>query len=500
MEKLGAYEMVTGRRLWKNVYDELGGSPGSTSAATCTRRHYERLVLPYVRHLKGEDDKPLPPSKPRKQYKMAKEPRGDDGATERLKAKEEQLGQMMPGRTKIDPIDLVRPPSQEPPQDRTEQPGPAPGSSLPFVGASGCPEAYKRLLSSFYCKETHGIMSPLAKKKLLAQVSKAEALQCQEESCRHGAGSPNGEPQASPAARPPESPRSPGGSPENHRHQLAPQEGSQGPGGSLGEEAQAGPHLPAPTFTGCFHAYPTKVLKPISQHPRDFFPHLKDGVLWGSPGKEEGLPVKESALVWGGDVNRPSAFHRGGSRKGSVCPRPKACWVSPMAKLPAESPVPLPAFPGSSGLSKRSREEEGFVPGGKKTSGSASLSQGGGCQGVWGQVCGAWLGRLLLAGPSPGACPPRGLQGHHDALPTELHWHPGPLKGPGSIPLQPPGHPSLPGSLPGHYSPLAHGRWPYALPPSILRQYPPPQTLPSLIGMARATCHNLCSTPLLFPP
>lgn len=33
---------VTGRRLWKNVYDELGGSRGSTSAATCTRRHYER--------------------------------------------------------------------------------------------------------------------------------------------------------------------------------------------------------------------------------------------------------------------------------------------------------------------------------------------------------------------------------------------------------------------------------------------------------------------------
>lgn len=171
---------VTGRRLWKNVYDELGGSPGSTSAATCTRRHYERygwaprlwdlglslpglgqwdpgwgekgsrppgqdeggrgphgcrwcallgrgvhggggeearwawsgagcgtprqpwppggrawlllrLVLPYVRHLKGEDDKPLPPSKPRKQYKMAKEAQGDDGATERQKkAKEEK--------------------------------------------------------------------------------------------------------------------------------------------------------------------------------------------------------------------------------------------------------------------------------------------------------------------------------------------------------------------------------------------------------------------------
>lgn len=66
-----------------------------------------------------------------------------------------------------------------------------------LLGASGCPEAYKRLLSSFYCRGTHGIMSPLAKKKkLLAQVSKAEALQCQEEGCRHGAG---GEPPGTPS-------------------------------------------------------------------------------------------------------------------------------------------------------------------------------------------------------------------------------------------------------------------------------------------------------------
>lgn len=48
-----------------------------------------RLVLPYVRHLKGEDDKPLPPTKPRKQYKMAKEMRGDDGTTEKLKKAKE---------------------------------------------------------------------------------------------------------------------------------------------------------------------------------------------------------------------------------------------------------------------------------------------------------------------------------------------------------------------------------------------------------------------------
>uniref|UniRef100_A0A668AKY9 AT-rich interactive domain 5A n=1 Tax=Myripristis murdjan TaxID=586833 RepID=A0A668AKY9_9TELE len=69
VEKLGGYDSVTARRLWKNVYDELGGSPGSTSAATCTRRHYERLVLPFERHQRGEEDRPLPSSKPRKPYK-----------------------------------------------------------------------------------------------------------------------------------------------------------------------------------------------------------------------------------------------------------------------------------------------------------------------------------------------------------------------------------------------------------------------------------------------
>ncbi|XP_054441923.1 AT-rich interactive domain-containing protein 5A isoform X3 [Pteronotus mesoamericanus] len=439
VEKLGAYEMVTGRRLWKNVYDELGGSPGSTSAATCTRRHYERLVLPYVRHLKGEDDKPLPPSKPRKQYKMAKEPRGDDGATERpKKAKEEKpVGQMIPGKTKIDAADLVRPPSQEHPKDSTDQPGPAPRSSLPFVGASGCPEAYKRLLSSFYCKGTHGIMSPLAKKKLLAQVSQAEALQCQEESCRHGASSPNGEPQVSPAARPPESPRSPGGPPENHRHRLAPQEGSQAPGGSLREEAQEGPHPPAPFFTGCFHAYPTKVLKPISQHPRDFFPHLKDGVLLGPPGKEEGLPVKEPPLVWGGDINRPSAFHKGGSRKGNLYPKPKACWVSPMAKVPTESPVPLPTFPGSPGLSKRSREEEGFAPGSKKLRAVSPFLKEMDAKECGVKSMGPGLAVSCLLGPALGPALPEAYRGTMLRCPLNFTSTPDPLKGQATLPFSP---------------------------------------------------------------
>ncbi|XP_058614940.1 AT-rich interactive domain-containing protein 5B isoform X2 [Onychostoma macrolepis] len=55
VKRLGGYERVTSHRLWKTVYNELGGSPGSTSAATCTRRHYERLMLPYELHVRGEN-------------------------------------------------------------------------------------------------------------------------------------------------------------------------------------------------------------------------------------------------------------------------------------------------------------------------------------------------------------------------------------------------------------------------------------------------------------
>uniref|UniRef100_A0A3B3VIF7 Uncharacterized LOC106955578 n=1 Tax=Poecilia latipinna TaxID=48699 RepID=A0A3B3VIF7_9TELE len=42
---------VTSHQLWKRVYNALGGNPRSTSAATCTRRHYEKLLLPYECHL-----------------------------------------------------------------------------------------------------------------------------------------------------------------------------------------------------------------------------------------------------------------------------------------------------------------------------------------------------------------------------------------------------------------------------------------------------------------
>ncbi|XP_059920424.1 AT-rich interactive domain-containing protein 5A [Gadus macrocephalus] len=88
---LGGYDSVTARRLWKSVYDDLGGSPGSTSAATCTRRHYERLVLPFDRHLRGETDKPLPHGKPRKQYRRNMEKAGKERGKRKTVRMEKEL-------------------------------------------------------------------------------------------------------------------------------------------------------------------------------------------------------------------------------------------------------------------------------------------------------------------------------------------------------------------------------------------------------------------------
>lgn len=51
VQHLGGYDVVTSSRLWKYVYEEMGGDHGSTSAATCSRRHYERLLLQYERHV-----------------------------------------------------------------------------------------------------------------------------------------------------------------------------------------------------------------------------------------------------------------------------------------------------------------------------------------------------------------------------------------------------------------------------------------------------------------
>ncbi|XP_072309707.1 AT-rich interaction domain 6 [Eucyclogobius newberryi] len=53
VQEVGGYHQVTAQQLWKQVYNTLGGNPRSTSAATCTRRHYEKLLLPYECHIKG---------------------------------------------------------------------------------------------------------------------------------------------------------------------------------------------------------------------------------------------------------------------------------------------------------------------------------------------------------------------------------------------------------------------------------------------------------------
>ncbi|XP_051060232.1 AT-rich interactive domain-containing protein 5A [Phodopus roborovskii] len=426
VEKLGAYELVTGRRLWKNVYDELGGSPGSTSAATCTRRHYERLVLPYVRHLKGEDDKPLPPAKPRKQYKMTKELRGDDGTTEKpkkAKDSERQADQTTPGKAKPDATGLTQLPSQAPSRDSTEQLGPTSGPSLPCMGASGCPEAYKRLLSSFYCKGAHGIMSPLAKKKLLAQVSKAGALQCQEEGCRHGARSPSEDLR--------ESPPNLRGPAKNPGHRLTPPEGLQAPGCGSASASTALQEGLCPTAPH-FHAYPTEVLKPVSQHPRDFFSGLKDRVMLGPPGKEDGLSGKEPQLVWGGDANRPSAFHRGSSRKRSFYPKPKACWVYPMAKVPAESPGAPPPLPSSPGL-----EDECSAHGGKKLKAVSPLLKEVDAKEPGRRPAVPGVAVSCLLGPALGPTPPEAYRGTMLRCPVNFTGSPDPLKGQAALPFSP---------------------------------------------------------------
>ncbi|XP_023673691.1 AT-rich interaction domain 6 isoform X1 [Paramormyrops kingsleyae] len=70
VQKLGGYSQVTAHQLWKQVYNELGGNPRSTSAATCTRRHYEKLILPFEWHMRGKDDKDLPVPRQQKRSRL----------------------------------------------------------------------------------------------------------------------------------------------------------------------------------------------------------------------------------------------------------------------------------------------------------------------------------------------------------------------------------------------------------------------------------------------
>uniref|UniRef100_A0A8C3GLG7 Cyclin and CBS domain divalent metal cation transport mediator 4 n=1 Tax=Cairina moschata TaxID=8855 RepID=A0A8C3GLG7_CAIMO len=363
VEKLGAYELVTGRRLWKNVYDELGGSPGSTSAATCTRRHYERLVLPYVRHLKGEDDKPLPPSKPRKQYKVSKG--AETGEKSRRSKKEKGREQILPEKAKPEAV-ATPGGSKEEPAEAPERGRPAEGRASPAAPApspsAGCAgtcrahaEAYKRLFSSFYSKGNHPIMSPLAKKKLLAQVSKAESLHCHKRHCPEGRrGASDAHPSTSPEPpRPAEEQRSP--EPPGFKD---PSRGGRSETGSVpsaspgGRDSQPYPRAedggPAPTvFTGYFHAYHNKVLKPVSCHPLGgYFSSLKDFLEPQPEDTEQPQDLRSKAgQAWSGEGPRAAAFTA-----------VKSCRVPPGAGF--APPTQSPTVPGG----KRSREEEAFGP------------------------------------------------------------------------------------------------------------------------------------------
>ncbi|XP_065057756.1 uncharacterized protein LOC135685682 [Rhopilema esculentum] len=48
----GGYTQVTLNHKWKKVYDEMALATTITSAATCMRRHYEKLLLPFEKHLR----------------------------------------------------------------------------------------------------------------------------------------------------------------------------------------------------------------------------------------------------------------------------------------------------------------------------------------------------------------------------------------------------------------------------------------------------------------
>nr|XP_016854701.1 PREDICTED: LOW QUALITY PROTEIN: AT-rich interactive domain-containing protein 5A [Anolis carolinensis] len=399
VEKMGAYELVTGRRLWKNVYDMLGGSPGSTSAATCTRRHYERLVLPYVRHLKGEDDKPLPPVKPRKQYKVSKEPKGERGS-EKKRAKKEKVLQE---KLKTDVVVASSGNSSnciDQSQEKTE------GRSAPANGretseseprdcncrGSGSSEAYKRLFSSFYFKGNHGIMSPLAKKKLLAQVSKDEAL------CRHLSDCPQYKkpwvhevPALSPEAATMTHT-------ERSNHRVEDLKGSGTPNGSSqllkenGGVSKVSPTIrtsqkvddgssrghPSPSFRGSFYTSRSDIVKPVSCHPirGPYFTTLRElseapylpSVQKRSDGSEEqpeDLRKRPSLSSWRSDSQQPSAFQPSSQRGSSFAPN-KTSWVTNLAKVNPQVSKPSGASLPPSLVQKKRALEEDVLRHGKK--------------------------------------------------------------------------------------------------------------------------------------
>ncbi|NWR64818.1 ARI5A protein, partial [Bucorvus abyssinicus] len=195
-------------------------------------------------------------------------------------------------------------------------------------------------------------MSPLAKKKLLAQVSKAEALHC------HKRPWPEGRRSASHGGPSPERPRPTTGPHRLHEQRSPEPPGAQDPAPSAGSEVgpvasgsnrcqpclQAEEGAPAPAvFTGCFHAYRSEGLKPAGCHPLwGYFSSLKD-FLEPSPT----FPVRPD------EPEQPRDLRGKAGQRWSGEGRPTAvqgCWVPP----------------GATFAPKRGREEEtAFGPGTK---------------------------------------------------------------------------------------------------------------------------------------
>nr|XP_033805491.1 AT-rich interactive domain-containing protein 5A isoform X2 [Geotrypetes seraphini] len=375
VENLGGYELVTGRRLWKNVYDKLGGSPGSTSAATCTRRHYERLVLPYVWDMKGENGKPLPPTKPRKQYRLCKE-KGEDAREKNKKMRKEKNYEQIPLEKEKHESNLV---AKEENQESNQQPNikdrsrPLSQSNSQEPSKAFCIASPQQLVSSLYA---HGIMSPLAKKKLLAQASKDgncgkhgsaglgdQSTQGKEELL--DSGSPSTILQAkSPSAEeclrniPPSLPSNVGLGVYSGKD---PQNGTDQPSGN---------HSPSsPVFTGSFHVYRNDFYKPFNcsplRDPEGYAPAFKtctDLSVYRAPSKD----MKYNSLMsqpketdsqkqtteghsqgsrpmgsWSLDGSLPPACSSR-SRESSPFLTVKRCWVPPITHLTRVLPKPSP--------------------------------------------------------------------------------------------------------------------------------------------------------------
>ncbi|RLV62830.1 hypothetical protein DV515_00018901 [Chloebia gouldiae] len=208
-------------------------------------------------------------------------------------------------------------------------PAPSPSGRCPSPCRSHS-ETYKRLFSSFYSKGNHPIMSPLAKKKLLAQVSKAESLHCHKRPCPEGRRAPSDagpEPPGLRGAAPAEPWRAPDRAPS-----VASEAGPARSASPAGRDSQGCPQdggaAPA-VFTGYFHAYRSEGPQPAGCAPLwGYFSNLKDFLEPPSafPARPE-EPEQPPELR--GHAGRPWD-----GRAAAV----QACWVPPGATFGPAAP------------------------------------------------------------------------------------------------------------------------------------------------------------------